>query len=176
MSLNNITLVGLRSAGKSTIGKALATKLNLKFIDADIAVEQLYYKQTGALIQFRELHEKIGATKFRQLVSVAIKDLCTNNQNILIAAGGGSLLEQANVDYFKSCSKIVFLDASYELLLERWEQHPPKFIMQNNIVQELRDYYNHRRPLFNSLADVCVSVDNKTIQEIACEIVERLFL
>jgi shikimate kinase len=170
----NITLVGLRSAGKSTIGCALAAKLNIKFIDADLAVEQLYHKQTGTLIPFRELHEKIGATNFRHLVSFAIKDLCTSNQNILIAAGGGSLLAQENVDYFKSCSKIVFLDASYELLLERWKKHPPKFIIQDKIEQELRDYYDKRRPLFNSLADVRVTVDNKNVQTIACEIVEKL--
>ena len=171
---NSLVLVGLRSAGKSTIGEPLAAKLGLKFIDADIAVAEYYQKQTGELIPFRELHEKIGADNFRKLVSTAIKDMCAGHEKILIAAGGGSLLVQENVDYFKAKGKIVFLDASYDLLLERWEKHPPKFIDQNNISQGLRDYYDNRRPLFKSISDFSVLVDGKSVDEIVAAVVAGL--
>lgn len=170
----HIVLIGLKSCGKSSVGVALARTLDLKFIDTDTELENLYLQQNNNKLTFQEIYKKVGKDEFRELEQIAIKNICNNNDNLVIATGGGSMLDQVNIETLKANGKIIYLAASYDLLLKRWQQKPPSFVTSNNIKQQLREYYDHRAPLYQKMAEYIIEIEGKEPLTIVTEIISAL--
>lgn len=98
----NVVLTGMPGAGKSTIGKILADKLNKTFIDTDEEI-----KKTGKSPE--EIINTLGEEKFRDIESQIIKEVSSLN-NCIIATGGGAVLRKENIKALKRNGKIVFLN------------------------------------------------------------------
>ena len=108
----NIFLVGLMGAGKTTVGRALAKKLNKRFIDSDHEIEA----RTGASIPL--IFEIEGEASFRQREAEVIHDL-TAQQGIVLATGGGAVLRKENRDALKAHGTVIYLRASVNHILQR---------------------------------------------------------
>src|ERR1700739_4315378 len=102
MSNNNIFLVGLMGAGKTTIGRILARKLGLRFVDSDHEIEA----RTGATIPW--IFEIEGEASFRRREAEVIRDLSAQ-QGIVMATGGGAILNADSRAYLKERGTVVYL-------------------------------------------------------------------
>lgn len=114
--MKNIVLVGMMSSGKSTLGKKLARALNYKFIDLDKLIE----KNQG--MDIPSLFSKKGETYFREVESRILKKTI-ENQQVVLATGGGTPCFFDNMDFIKNLGISIFLDVPAADLAKRIENH-----------------------------------------------------
>ncbi len=108
-----IFLIGFMGAGKSSVGRCLAKKCNLKFYDMDDEIEKKMKMSIASIFK------KFGETKFREVEKETLIELSKKDDNLVIAAGGGTVLSSCNILNMKRNGKIVFLDASFEKVMSR---------------------------------------------------------
>ena len=154
----NIVLVGMPSSGKTTIGKKLADKLSMQFIDTDKEIEKL----SGKTIP--EIFKESGESGFRDIESSVISKVPAK-QNCIIATGGGAILREQNVITLKGNGIIYFIDRPVQMLITT-EDRP---LSSNR--DELVKRYNERYDIYCSVADKKVLNDGK-IQTVIDEIKE----
>ncbi len=106
----NIVLIGMPASGKTTVGKILAQKLNMPFVDTDTEIE----KQEGCTIP--QIFKERGEEAFRNIESQVIKNLAAK-QGFVIATGGGAILREQNVAALKQNGILYFIDRKLELLI-----------------------------------------------------------
>ena len=166
-----LLLIGLRSCGKSTVGRALAEQLQLDFFDSDQVITAHYFAQTGKRLGCEKIHQIIGEVEFRVLETEAIKQLSKINEPAVIATGGSSMLSKKNIALLQNKTFVIYLRANMATLQQRWQKNPPIFINVKALSAELDRYYEQRASLYQSLADICVAVDEQTIDDIVRKIV-----
>ncbi len=105
----NITLVGMPSAGKTTVGRILAEKLGMKFCDTDEEIEKITGESPEKII------EKYGEERFREIESETVKSLSAL-KGAVIATGGGTVLREENVGKLRSCGVVIRLGRDLNLL------------------------------------------------------------
>ncbi|WP_102399717.1 shikimate kinase [Haloimpatiens massiliensis] len=135
---NNIILIGMPGCGKTTLGKSLSNKLNMKFYDLDEYIE----KRENMSIQ--DIF-KNGEERFRNIESEALSEVC-KNQECVIATGGGIVKKQCNIDIMKSSGIVIFIDRPLENIFKdiKIENRP----LLNNGKEELKVLYNERYELY----------------------------
>ncbi len=169
----NVILIGFRGSGKSTVGKALAERLGLEFIDCDARIEA----QAGVTI--RELFEKHGETHFRTLESQALTELAKLDGKV-IATGGGAALKYQNMQVFKrQDSRIFFLEVGPETAFARIrldaasrERRPA--LTEKDPLTEVKEQIELRRPYYLKGADMTVSTEGRIVEEVVKEILGHL--
>ena len=109
--MNNIILIGMPGAGKSTIGVVLAKKLGYEFIDSDIVIQNRYKK----ILQ--ELINEYGTDGFEKIENDVNKSL--NPQNSVIATGGSAIYGKEAMEHFDSIGTVVYLNLPYEEIEQR---------------------------------------------------------
>ena len=108
----NLVLVGPMGSGKTSIGRRLADRFGLRFVDADHHVEQ----QSGATIS--AIFEHVGEAGFRQREAAALAGLLAG-ERLLVATGGGAVLGEANRRLMRERGFVVYLQAGLESQLKR---------------------------------------------------------
>jgi shikimate kinase len=165
---NNIILVGLMGAGKSTIGRHLARRLNLTFYDSDKVVEE----RTGVSIP--TIFAVEGEAGFREREEQVIAEL-TALPNTLIATGGGSVLRESNREHIKAGGTVIYLRASAEQLFQRIRHDKTRPLMQTaNPMQTLRDLLKAREPLYMEVADLIMPTGKQKVNVILRDIHAKL--
>ncbi|MBD3647859.1 MAG: shikimate kinase AroK [Pseudomonadales bacterium] len=164
----NIFLVGPMGVGKTTIGRLLSQELGLEFFDSDQEIE----KRAGADIAW--IFDVEGEEGFRIRESSVLDDL-TLRSGVLIATGGGSILEESNRRMLRSRGTVVFLDTSLEIQLRRTERDKKRPLLQNvdheKVLAELKAA---RDPLYNEVADVRVFAGDSGSRKTVSIILEQL--
>ena len=149
--MNNIILCGFMGCGKSSIGRKLSKKSGREFVDTDRYIEE----KTGMTVA--EIFEQKGEEGFREIETEVCKEL-SEKDNLVIAAGGGTLTLQRNVDILRQGGKIIFIDVSYENLCERLKRDTRRPLLQvenrNEVIKELLE---KRLPLYRKAASVYVN-------------------
>jgi shikimate kinase len=157
--LRRLVLTGFMGAGKSTIGRLLAARLNWSFLDLDAHLEA----RTGATIP--QLFERHGEAHFRRLESSALASALGQNHTVL-ALGGGTpeeltnrlLLEQTPATF------TIFLDAPFPTLFDRCMlQDIARPVLQDPAAAQLR--FNKRHPLYRRLANLTLDTADKTPEQ-----------
>ena len=168
MALSNIFLVGPMGAGKSAVGRQLARMLQLEFHDSDAVVEQ----RTGVDIAF--IFEKEGEAGFRRRERDVIHAL-TALEGIVLATGGGAVLDPDNRAVLASRGRVVYLDASVEQQLERTRLSNHRPLLETpDPAGRLAELMQERAPLYRELATLVVATDGRMVREVAQEIRHRL--
>ena len=159
MSLHrgNLFLVGLMGAGKSTLGRQLARRLGLRFVDADHELEQ----RLGVTIP--TIFEIEGEKVFRDREEAIIADL-TALTDIVLATGGGAVLRPASREHLKENGTVVYLYAEPEILWERVRnaRHRP-MLQAPDPRARLIELFNERDPLYREIADYVVPSDRDAV-------------
>ncbi len=149
--MNNIILCGFMGCGKSSIGRKLAAKTKREFVDMDKYIEE----KTGMTVT-RIFAEK-GESGFREIETEACREL-SEKENLIIAAGGGTLTFPQNVEILRKGGKIFYIEVSYENLCERLKRDTRRPLLQvenrNEVIKELLD---KRLPLYRAAASVYVN-------------------
>lgn len=168
--ISNIFLVGLMGAGKTTIGRALARRLNKRFIDSDHEIEA----RTGASIPL--IFEIEGEASFRQRESEVIRDL-TAQENIVLATGGGAVLKPENRECLKTRGTVIYLRASVSSILQRTRNDKNRPLLQTADPRaRLEQLACEREPLYLEIADLVIETGRPNIQFLVQAIVSQLDL
>lgn len=153
----NIVLIGMPSAGKTTIGKMLEQRMGKEFIDLDDVI----IKKAGMSIP--EIFEKSGEAGFRAIeTEVAIELAKCNNK--IIATGGGTIKHKVNMDYLRQNGITIFIDRDVEKLISSDPNRP-----LSSSKEALQQMHEERRPLYQKYA-AYVAVNNSDIEETVSEI------
>ena len=110
--MDNIVLCGFMGSGKTVVGKELAKILGVKFVDTDELIEK---EQGVAIKAIFAIH---GEDYFRDLEYEVCKKI-PEMKGVVVSTGGGAMTFERNVEAVKQGSKIVFLDASFDVICER---------------------------------------------------------
>jgi 3-dehydroquinate synthase len=164
----NIFLVGLMGAGKTTIGRALAKKLNKRFIDSDHEIEA----RTGASIPL--IFEIEGEEGFRQREAEVIHDL-TAMEGIVLATGGGAILREDNRACLKARGTVIYLRASIDSILQRTSHDKNRPLLQTaNPRERLEELTRVREPLYLEVADIIIETGRPNIPSLVQSIIAQL--
>lgn len=166
----NIILIGMRGSGKTTVGKLLAKKLNINFIETD----ELVVTDFG--ISISEIVDKFGWSKFRESESKIMIDLALTRTNDVIATGGGVVENEQNMDKLKNNNNIIiWLKCSIDTIINRIGNDNSRPLITNggNFTDDLRKVYKVRESLYEKYADITVSSEDKP-ELIVAEIVSIL--
>lgn len=152
-------------AGKTTVGRALATHLGMRFVDTDDIVE----RRAGRTIE--EIFSDAGETKFRSFEHTAIKQAVRTGGRV-IACGGGAILQLRNHELLRSAGPIVYLRAELDTLRARLRTPKGRPLLRAR--GALERLHAERSPAYEAAADVVVDVDGATPDEVAAAIIEAL--
>jgi shikimate kinase len=165
---NNIFLVGPMGAGKSTVGRQLAKALDMEFVDCDREIEQ----RTGVTIAV--IFELEGEEGFRKRETAMIEQL-TERDGIVLATGGGVVLDEVNRSRLRARGFAIYLNAPIDLLLERTARDKQRPLLQTDDPKaKLISLAAEREPLYQQVADMVVKTDRRTARHVVKEIVRRL--
>jgi len=165
---DNIFLVGPMGAGKSTIGRALASQLGMRFLDCDHEIE----KKTGASIPL--IFEIEGEAGFRRRETQVLEEL-TQETGLILATGGGAVLAEENRQLLTSRGTVVYLQAAIDVLVKRTAHDRNRPLLANvDRRANLTELMKVREPLYRAVADITVSSGGRPATAVARDIVKQL--
>ncbi len=168
MKSGNIFLVGLMGAGKTTIGRILARKLGKRFIDTDHEIEA----RTGASIPW--IFEIEGEASFRRREAEVIGDLSAQD-GIVLATGGGAVLDPASRAFLKSRGRVIYLRASVNSILARTAHDKNRPLLQTaDPRRKLEELTAAREPLYREVADLVIDTGRPNVQSMVQTILAQL--
>lgn len=157
-----VILVGPMGVGKSTIGKKLAKRLEVPFIDTDIVISDTHGTPT-------EIFEKLGEQEFRRIESETI----VNSMSVIavIATGGGAVLTETSRVAFRD-GTVVYLKTNGNHLRSRLK-HGNRPLLKNGF-EDWKRIYEERKPIYKEVADIEVDTSNNSLKGIVEEICNKL--
>ena len=161
-----IILIGLMGAGKTTVGKELSNKLNLRFVDMDDEIE----KQSKMSIV--EIFEKYGEDKFRQIESELLKKIILED-NIIISTGGGIIKIDDNFKLLKNQENVVFLNGSVETLVKNVSNDTHKRPLlkdSKDLYVKIEELLSERYAKYKESSNIIIDTNNKNINEVVSQI------
>lgn len=167
-STNNIFLVGLMGSGKTTIGRSLAKKLNLRFLDADQEIET----RTGASIPL--IFEIEGEASFRQREADVIRDL-TAQQGIVLATGGGAVLNETSRQLLRERGTVIYLRASVASILQRTSHDKNRPLLKTADPRaKIEALSRERAPLYQEVAHIIIETGRPNVHSVVQNILTQL--
>lgn len=152
-------LIGPPGAGKSSIGKNLAKRMNRTFIDSDEMIE----KRSGKKIS--EIFLEDGEQEFRALEKVCVQEALQQTDSV-ISLGGGAILDTDTQSVLKKFDQVVYLEVSISNAAPRIGFNRDRPLLLGNPRQQWLTLMEHRKPIYESLANCRVSTDNRKINEV----------
>jgi len=165
---SNIALIGFMGTGKTVVGKVLAQKLGKRFVEMDSLIEQKVGKSIPDIFQ------QDGEIAFRELEIKVTKEV-SRDENLIIACGGGIVLNKINIDRLRQNSVIVCLTASPEAILKRVSGNEYRPLLhtpdKSRKIQELLAF---REPFYDRAADIKIDTSELDIDAVAEYIIGKL--
>ena len=155
--MNNIALIGMPSAGKSTVGVVLAKIIGKKFIDTDLLLQE-----SGKTLP--QLIAELGVQKFIELENKTISALSC--ENTVIATGGSAVYGEDAMRKIKQIATVVYLRAPESELEKRMESFNARGVVTLG-AKTVTELCAERAPLYEKYADIVVTLDAKTVDEAA---------
>lgn len=167
-----LTLIGYRGTGKSTVAPVLAARLGWDWIDADVELA----RRAGRSI--REIFATDGEPVFRALERATLVDVLQRTR-LVLAAGGGAILNPETRQDFRQAGPVVWLQAAAETLATRLNADPASASQRPSLtpvggIEEIRQLLTQREPFYRETATLAISVEQHSPEEIAHEILSRL--
>lgn len=164
----NIFLVGLMGAGKTSVGRMLARRLNKDFYDADAEIE----RTTGVKIPV--IFDIEGESGFRAREEKVIERL-TALHDIVLATGGGAILSAANRARLRRHGRVIYLRAAPEDLWRRTRRDRNRPLLQtSNPLAKLKELHAQRDPFYSEVADLVVDTGAQSVGSLTTHIQQLL--
>lgn len=156
----NIFLVGMMGAGKTSVGRMLARNLGKTFYDSDQVIEA----RTGVKISL--IFELEGESGFRAR-EAAVLDELTSLRGIVLATGGGVVLREANRQVLRSRGTVVYLRAAVNELWNRTRHDRNRPLLQTaDPLTRLRELHAQRDPLYLEVADLTIETGSQSVKSL----------
>ena len=162
---NNITLIGMPGAGKSTVGVVLAKVMGYRFVDSDLVIQE----KTGKLLS--EIIEEKGTEGFLEVEDRINAGLICEKS--VIATGGSVVYCKNAMEHLKEISTVIYLKLPYERVEKRLGNLKDRGVALKE-GQTLKDLYEERCPLYEKYADVVVEADTASVEGCMRRIVESI--
>ena len=155
----NIILIGYRAAGKTSVGKRLSDALRKMFVDTDNLIEERQGAPISEIVKFH------GWGHFRAIEKKVISEI-SDHDGLVIAPGGGVVLEPENVEALKKNGFVIWLKADLQAILDRMANDPRTktgrpSLTGKGTLEELKDVLTQREPLYQKASQV--QVDTTTL-------------
>jgi len=165
--MKNIVLTGFMGAGKSSVGRKLAEKLEMGVVDTDDIIEK------NAGMKISQIFEKFGEPHFRELEKKAVAE-ASKLENHVIITGGGVVLKEENMKNLRKNGIIVYLHAKPEVLHSRikHESHRP-LLQVKEPIKKIKELLEYRAPFYAN-NDFMIDASELTVEEVVEEILKKL--
>ena len=163
--MDNIILIGMPGAGKSTLGVLLAKAMGKLFVDTDIIIQQ----KTKRLLQ--DIIDNDGTEAFLSLEEEIL--LSVNEENTVIATGGSAVYSEKAMEHFKKSGKIVYLHVDFDEIVKRVTNITTRGIVLKN-GKTLSDAFDERKPLYDRFADITIDCTGNSVEQSVKKIMESL--
>tara|TARA_B100001996_G_scaffold60416_1_gene43191 strand:+ start:915 stop:1406 length:492 start_codon:yes stop_codon:yes gene_type:complete len=155
--LNNIFLIGMMGAGKSTIGKLLSNNMKISFVDTDEEVEKHFN------MPINNIFDKYGEEGFREIESLILE----KSADSIVACGGGIVLKKKNRDFIKENGKCLLLLSNINVLVDRLSSENNRPLLNDGIIEnQLEQIWKQRKDLYYNLADQVIEINDKSKKQI----------
>lgn len=161
MNKDNIILIGMPGAGKSTVGVVLAKKLGYAFVDSDLVIQSREGRLLHEIISEKGVE---GFWKVEESVNASI-----DTHRTVIATGGSAVYGSSAMEHFKQIGVVVYLKLSCGAIAERLGDLNERGVTLRD-GQGLKDLYAERVPLYEKYADFTIECEELSIREIAEQI------
>ena len=164
----NYFLIGPMGAGKTSVGRHLAKLIKLDFVDSDTEIEA----RTGVDIAY--IFEKEGEEGFRRREKKIIDEI-SSRQGVVLATGGGAIMDVANRKNLSSRGYVIYLYTNVEKQIERVKKGRERPLLTNKDPEKiLKDLMEIRDPLYREIAECVIATNGRHINSIAKEIFDIL--
>ena len=164
----NVFLVGPMGSGKSAVGRQLAQRLGLAFVDSDEDIEA----RPGVDIAY--IFEREGEAGFRQREAEVI-DALTTREGLLLSTGGGAILDPRTRERLRSRGRVVYLQTSVDQQLARTRRSNDRPLLNNEDPRgTLERLFQQRAPLYLEVAEIVVDTDGRKVKTVVDHICRQL--
>lgn len=163
----NVTLIGMPGAGKSFVGRRLADKLGLDFLDVDRALLEPTH---GKPLQ--EILDELGEEKFILAEGQAIIVGTIGKGDLVISPGGSVVYRKETMEHLKDISTVIYLKVPFSTVEARVANIPRGIVGLGT--RSLKELYDERTPLYENYADFTIETEGHNTDEIVKEIIEFL--
>lgn len=166
-----IILVGLPGSGKSTVGRQLAKRLHLPFVDSDHVIEQ----RIGCSI--KEYFDRHGESAFRDIEEQVISEITAQERDAVISTGGGAVVRMKNRVAMRNHGKVIYLKSAPEDLYRRLKHDTSRPILQvADPMAKLRELFDARDPLYRETAHFVMETGRPSVPTLVNMITMQLEL
>ena len=155
--MNNVILIGMPGAGKSTVGVVLAKRLGWRFLDSDLVIQE----KCGKLLY--QLIEERGEAGFLMLENEVNRNI--QGRRMVVATGGSAVYGKKAMAHYKRIGTVVYLSLPLEGIRERLGDLTERGVTLKE-GQDLDGLYVERQPLYERYADATVDCEGLSIREI----------
>lgn len=164
-----IVLIGMMGSGKTAVGSRLASRLGCRFVDTDESVVAAAGKSV------RQLFEEDGEEVFRRLESEALHDALSRDDDVVVAAAGGSVLSADNRAAIRDrATCVIWLDADLVTLGERTGRGGHRPLLDGDVGGRIAVLDRSRRPLYEEVARFRIDTTGRSIDDVVDEVARRL--
>jgi shikimate kinase len=165
----NIILIGYRGTGKSSVARLLAERTKWPLVSTDVEI----VKKAGMPVP--DIIRKRGWDYFRNVESEICQQVGKKDRTI-IDTGGGAVLRKENVESLRQRGRVFWLTAEVATVMERIKRSTerPSLTGKKSYVEEVEEVLNERIPLYKAAADHIIPTDDRTVEELANEIQEKM--
>lgn len=165
--MKNIVLVGFMGTGKNVVGKMLAQRLGMEYVETDELIE----KDQGKKIN--DIFKQDGEAYFREVEKKIIKNIC-GKSNQVIAAGGGAVIFEENIENFKKNGIMVCLTARPEIIYQRTKKTCLRPLLNvEDPLKKVKDLLKEREPYY-AKADFFVDTSDLAVEKVVDKVIEFL--
>ncbi|CAK7033003.1 MAG: Shikimate kinase 1 [Paraeggerthella hongkongensis] len=164
---DNIVLIGMPGAGKSTLGIVLAKIMNYHFIDADLVIQNQCDKTLQKLI------DACGPEGFIEVENEILRDIEASKS--IISTGGSAVYSDEAMQHLTEIGTVVYLQISYDELVNRLHDLQERgVVLKGGIGMSLRELFDERKPLYEQYAEITVDVNDLTITAAARKVADAI--
>lgn len=164
--MKNIVLIGFMGSGKSTVAALVSKKLCVNCIETDKEVlARSHRKSIG------EIFVKDGEMRFREL-ELEVSSHLGDRKDVIISTGGGMVINKLCIDYLKQNGVVIYLETSFEVIKKRLKGDNTRPLFSD--LKKAKKLFQFRKHLYEEYADICITTDKLTEEEITNIILEKL--
>ena len=165
---DNLILVGMMGAGKSTVGRLLARRLKRSFHDSDRELERRCGVRVAVIFDIE------GEAGFRAREAQMLEELCALD-GVVLATGGGAVLAEENRRRLAACGTVIYLHAHPARLWQRVRHDRDRPLLATPDPQKrIEELYQARDPLYREVADIVLDTGRQSVQTLARDLLSRL--